>query len=301
MRSTSTPHSSRRGLKPSPATLQRIGKRLDSRFIAVGGFGIALLAWVLDAYIDTAFFDTDATYLDSLLQPEGHEIWMRSFVASLLILLGFIAAMLLKAHESAEEEHQYHQALLEKFARDLEQKNQDLEREIKRRHEIEQRLAEMATTDPLTGVANRRKFDESLQEDIRHEARYKCGLSLVLLDIDHFKRINDKFGHDVGDRVLKRLAALIQQQVREADRFFRIGGEEFALLSCTDNGEALVEAAERLRQVAQDHDFGIGQNVTISLGASRFLPGDNCGSLFKRTDEALYEAKRAGRNRVVLL
>ncbi|MBI5937372.1 MAG: GGDEF domain-containing protein [Betaproteobacteria bacterium] len=280
---------------------KRFSRFLDSRIVALGGFGIAFGAWIFDAYIDTAFFETDLAFIDSLLNPEGHEVWMRGFVAFLLIVLGFIAAALLKTHETAEELHDYNQALLERFARDLEHKNLALEHEIERRKEMERRLAEMATTDPLTGIYNRRKFDESLQDDIKHESRYKRGLSLIVLDIDHFKRINDQFGHDVGDRVLKRLAALVQQHAREADRFFRIGGEEFALLSCTDDGEALVDAAERLREVVQEHDFGIGQQVTISLGASRFLPGDNCGSLFKRTDEALYEAKGRGRNRVVLL
>jgi len=277
------------------------GRFLDSRLVALGGLGIAACAWALDALIDTTFFDPDTPFFESLLHPSLYDTWMRSFIAFLLIALGFIAAALLKSHETAEQEHQYNQALLEQFARDLEHKNLALEHEIERRKETEQRLAELATTDPLTGIYNRRKFDESLQEDVRRETRYKRGLSLIILDIDHFKRINDKYGHDIGDRVLKTLSNLIRGAVREADRFFRIGGEEFALLTCTDNGEALADAAERLRALVQAHDFGLDQPVTVSLGAGRFLPGDNCSSLFKRTDEALYEAKGAGRNRVMLL
>ena len=100
--------------------LKRFSRFLDSRIVALGGFGIAFGAWVFDAYIDTAFFETDQAFIDSLLNPEGHEIWMRGFVAVLLIVLGFIAAALLKTHETAEELHEYNQALLERFARDLE-------------------------------------------------------------------------------------------------------------------------------------------------------------------------------------
>lgn len=281
--------------------IKRLGRRLDSRIIAAGGFAIALAAWGFDAYIDTVFFDTDTPYLESLLHPEGHEIWMRSFVSFLLVVLGFIAATLIKLHESAEEELAYNKALLEKFTKSLEAQNAALQHEIERRKEVEQRLAEMATTDPLTGIYNRRKFDEALHEEIKREARYKRGLALIILDIDRFKRINDKHGHDIGDQVLKTLTSLICNEAREADSFFRIGGEEFALLTYAENTEGLTDAAERLRAAVQAHDFGIGQPVTISLGASRFLPGDNTGSLFKRTDEALYEAKGTGRNRVVLL
>ena len=274
---------------------------LDSRLVALGGFGIAAGAWALDALIDTTFFDPDTSFFESLLHPSLYDTWMRSFIAFLLIVLGFIAAALLKSHETAEQEHRYNQALLEQFARDLEHKNLALQHEIERRKETEQRLAELATTDPLTGIYNRRKFDESLQEDIKRETRYKRGLSLIILDIDHFKQINDQLGHDIGDTVLKHLAAALRKHAREADRFFRIGGEEFALLTCTDRNEGLADTAERLRNVVQAHDFAIGRTVTISLGASRFLPGDNCNSLFKRTDEALYEAKGTGRNRVVVL
>ena len=281
--------------------IKRLGRRLDSRIIAAGGFAIALTAWSFDAFIDTVFFETGMPYLESLLHPKGHEIWMRSFVSFLLIVLGFIAATLIKLHESAEEELAYNKTLLEKFTKSLEMQNTALQHEIERRKEVEQRLAELATTDPLTGIYNRRKFDEALHEEIKREARYKRGLALIILDIDHFKRINDKHGHDIGDRVLKTLAEVIHDQAREADSFFRIGSEEFALLTFSPNGNDLTEAAERLRTAVQAHDFDIGQPVTVSLGATRFLPGDNTGSLFKRTDEALYEAKGTGRNRVVLL
>ncbi len=269
--------------------LKRIGRTLHSRAVAFGGVGLIPIAWMIDAAVDVLFFELNGSYWDALFHPDGHEIWMRGFIAFLLIVLGLIAAALLKSHETAEQQHALNQALLEKSANDLGDKNLALKREIERRKAVEQRLAELATTDPLTGIYNRRKFDETLQDEVKRESRYKRGLALIILDIDHFKRINDDFGHAIGERA------------READRFFRIGGEEFALLTGTASNEELTDAAERLRQAVEAHDFGLEQKVTISLGASHFLPGDNCASLFKRTDEGLYQAKGEGRNRVVLL
>jgi diguanylate cyclase (GGDEF)-like protein len=282
-------------------TFQRLSRKLDSRIVLLGGVAMAVAAWFIDAAVDSTFFEHDTGFWQSLLQPDGHEIWMRGFLSIALILLGAIAALLLKLHESAEQELGYNRALLEKFAKDLEVQNAALLREIGQRKEAELKLSKLATTDPLTGIYNRRKFDETLQDEIKREARYKRGLALIIIDIDRFKKINDNHGHDVGDQVLIRLADLIKRHAREADSFFRIGGEEFALISYTHNSEDLHDTAERLRVLVEGFDFEIGQRVTVSLGASRFLPGDNFGSLYKRTDEALYQAKGAGRNRVVLL
>jgi len=281
--------------------LKPLIRRLDSRVILLGGFAMAIAAWFIDAAVDTVFFQVEQSYWQALFNPAGHEIWMRCFISATLVLLGVSAAYLLRLHERAEQDLNYHRALLEKFASDLEQQNATLMREIEQRKQVEHQLAQLATTDSLTGIYNRRKFDEALQDEIKREARYKRGLALTILDIDHFKKINDKFGHDTGDQVLIQLARLIKSHAREADSFFRIGGEEFALISYTHNREDLRDTAERLRQVVAAHDFGLGQKVTISLGASRYLPGDNYSSLYKRTDEALYQAKGAGRNRVVLL
>lgn len=296
------PHSSHRAASHRFLhALRRLGRKLPSRVIALSGLAIAIAAWCLDAAIDIVFFTPDTPYLDSLLYPDAHEAWMRCFISFLLLALSFIAAALIKQHESAEAELTYNKSLLERFTRDLEEQNTALQHEIERRKAVEQRLAELATTDPLTGVCNRRKFDETLQEELKRETRYKRGLALIILDIDYFKEINDQHGHAIGDRVLKALADLIRDEAREADSFFRIGGEEFALLTYTASTEELADAAERLRILVQAYDFDVGHPLTISLGASRFLPGDNTGSLFKRTDEALYQAKGAGRNRVALL
>lgn len=274
--------------------------KFDSRIVAIGGLLMAVASWFFDAAIDVTFFETDDTYWQSVLQPTGHEIWMRIFVSSMLIGLGLLTAFLLNLHEEAEQQQAYSKAQLEKLAIDLEAKNTKLQREIDLRKQVEQRLAALATTDALTGIANRRKFDEMLEDELKREERYPRGLSLIIIDIDFFKQVNDNLGHDVGDKVLVGLAKLIRTNAREADSFFRIGGEEFALLTFDTSVDKLHGAAERLRKIVEAHNFGIERPVTISLGASQYKTGDDYTHLFKRADDALYEAKRTGRNRAVL-
>jgi diguanylate cyclase (GGDEF)-like protein len=121
-----------------------------------------------------------------------------------------------------------------------------------------------------------------------------------MLDIDHFKEVNDHFGHAVGDGVLKDLARLVESTKREADSFFRVGGEEFCLITFSANGSSLETMADKLRQAIAQHPFPKAGRLTISIGVARFKPEDTYDSLFKRADNALYQAKQTGRNKVVL-
>lgn len=283
------------------SSLRRLLLKFDSRIIVIGGFLLAIVSWFFDAAVDVIFFATDDSYWQSALQPNGHEIWMRLFVSFMLIVLSLLAAALLKLHGTNEEEMTYKRVMMEKFTADLERQNIQLQKEIDLRKQAQQRLAEIAVSDPLTGIFNRRKFDEMMDVEIRRETRYPRGLSLIIFDIDFFKRINDEFGHAVGDRVLRQLVMLIAKNTRDADNFFRIGGEEFALLTYAENREELTDAAERFRLLAHGHDFELDRPVNISLGATTFIEGDTADSLFKRADDALYEAKGSGRNKVVLL
>ena len=161
----------------------------------------------------------------------------------------------------------------------------------------------LATTDGLTALSNRRHFEELARAEWARFQRYGRPLSLLLLDIDNFKSINDRFGHDAGDLVLKAVAFICKTTKRQIDVAARIGGEEFVLLLPeTDEADAEI-AAERLRKAIQIHTRTLpGENleVTISIGvagASQAMSGFEV--LLKRADEALYEAKRTGRNRVV--
>jgi two-component system cell cycle response regulator len=162
----------------------------------------------------------------------------------------------------------------------------------------------LMTVDGLTQVYNRRYFHEALERELQRSRRYGHHFTLVLLDIDHFKQINDRYGHQAGDTVLRKLGALVQHKVRANDVVARIGGEEFALIlpeSTPAGGRAL---AEKLRRAVEQETFRHEHEVvpvTISLGLAEFQPamaGDNADLLVKRADQQLYAAKNAGRNRV---
>jgi len=163
---------------------------------------------------------------------------------------------------------------------------------------INKLLEKQAKTDALTGIYNRMKFDEILAKEIQRTKRNKFPLSLIMCDIDHFKQINDRYGHQSGDRVLKRLTRLITGNIRSIDFFARWGGEEFVILSPgTETGGAAV-LAEKIRRKVEVYNFEEPENLTLSFGVASFKPGDSAGKLINRADEAMYRAKKNGRNQV---
>jgi diguanylate cyclase (GGDEF)-like protein len=160
-----------------------------------------------------------------------------------------------------------------------------------------------ALRDPLTDTGNRIAMDQTLQREIEMSRRHLQPLSLLMLDIDHFKNINDSHGHSAGDDVLKAVAASIKGQLRNVDMVFRFGGEEFLILLSNTGREAAAMVGERLRFAAQAKDFmadGKLIELTVSLGCSTLLPGESVESLVRRADSALYVAKREGRNRLAM-
>lgn len=164
------------------------------------------------------------------------------------------------------------------------------------RHQLEA----IAVNDPLTGAYNRRGLDAEMSLAIAASARSGASLGLAVLDLDHFKRINDDFGHDAGDTVLVQFAELVRRSTRSSDRFFRLGGEEFALLLPGADVAALNHIAEKLRQ-AVEQEIRIGDRaVTVSIGATPLLRGESSVAFLGRADAAMYRAKRAGRNRVIV-
>ncbi|CAM2063734.1 Diguanylate cyclase [Sulfidibacter corallicola] len=173
---------------------------------------------------------------------------------------------------------------------------------IERVEDREARLRKLATTDGLTGVLNRRTFYEKAREEVERATRLKHPLSLIVMDIDHFKRINDRFGHDAGDRAIVEVANRCSSQIRKIDRFGRIGGEEFAaVLVETELADAII-CAERMRKAVAGEELDLGETsieLTVSLGVTRWSPEDAIETTFKRADAALYKAKESGRNKVV--
>lgn len=183
----------------------------------------------------------------------------------------------------------------------------ELEQKVRDRTEaLEQANAELerrATTDPLTGVHNRRRLQDKLDELMRIRQRTGRTFALMVADVDHFKRINDSFGHDAGDRVLQAFAQVLMKQTRATDFVARFGGEEFVVvLPETSELDAACTAAEKIRAAVEATQFTIPKAVTLSIGVTVCDPQDeDPDTVLKRADRALYEAKAAGRNRVVAL
>jgi len=159
----------------------------------------------------------------------------------------------------------------------------------------------LATTDPLTGIANRNKLNMILEKSIHLSQRYKLPLSAIFFDIDHFKEINDKHGHDSGDTVLTSIAHIISKQIRTSDIFARWGGEKFIIVLPETEHDKAHMLAERFRKIIEDYKFLPNTDVTCSFGVTQLHADDNETSLLKRVDNALYSAKEHGRNRVVEL
>lgn len=167
-----------------------------------------------------------------------------------------------------------------------------------------QTAIQTAMRDPLTGTGNRAAMDNALHRELHLARRHQQDLSLLILDIDHFKKINDNWGHCCGDTVIKAVADAIQVAIRESDMLFRYGGEEFVLvLTNTDSAGARV-IAERIRSAIEHLVICYNQQplqVTVSGGVSTLNGDENIRNLFERADKALYEAKHRGRNRIETL
>jgi diguanylate cyclase (GGDEF)-like protein len=170
-------------------------------------------------------------------------------------------------------------------------------------HQAAAEIWELATTDSLTGIMNRRQFMSLAEQEFRRTRRYHHLFSLLILDIDHFKRINDSYGHMFGDQVIKAVVQEVAHILRKTDYLGRFGGEEFViLLSESDSGQALLVAQRILEGVAAT-TFHIREetvSVTVSIGVTTYQTEDeSLDALLERADEALYQAKRQGRNRAI--
>lgn len=187
---------------------------------------------------------------------------------------------------------------LASLEKDIQRVMLSLSGEMTYREEVEKQLLKLATQDRLTGVFNRHKWEEEIAKQVNLAKRgYQFGL--IILDIDHFKRVNDQHGHDAGDQLLKRITATISERLRKTDMLFRIGGEEFAIILPMLDKSALEAVAESLQSLIESKRYEDLPPVTVSLGVTTFREFDDEISLFKRADSALYDAKRLGRNQVV--
>jgi diguanylate cyclase (GGDEF)-like protein/PAS domain S-box-containing protein len=177
--------------------------------------------------------------------------------------------------------------------------------DITAQKELEERLRELATRDALTGVYNRRYLEEvTAQEHSRVERGTSAPFALLVVDADHFKEVNDKYGHPTGDDVLAALAQACAGALRRGDVFARIGGEEFAAMLPETDASAAGEVGERLRRAVEalevSTDHGVFLRPTVSIGGAVAKPEESVGSVLDRADKAMYTAKDRGRNKVVI-
>lgn len=170
--------------------------------------------------------------------------------------------------------------------------------DVTRYKKIEEELRHLSVTDALTNAYNRRYFTQKLEEEIERTKRTDRKFSLIMLDIDRFKSINDRFGHNAGDLVLKSIAKLIKNRIRKIDTLARWGGEEFVILLPDTTVKNAACLAEELREnLSCMYIPGVG-HATASFGVAGYCPGDSVDTLVNKADNMMYEAKVAGRNRV---
>ena len=168
--------------------------------------------------------------------------------------------------------------------------------DISKRKKLEAELQALAMTDVLTGIYNRRYFTQLLEKEMKRSQRYQTSFSLVMFDIDHFKQVNDTYGHDVGDLVLKEVVSLIKTRIRKTDFFARWGGEEFIILLLNTSYEQAAILAESMRELLQNTSLPQVGRVTASFGVSSYQANESIDALLKRVDDLVYQAKRNGRN-----
>lgn len=275
--------------------------RTSSWIALLIGVVTAVLFVALDLFVECMLLPEPQQCMDLLYHPTPARLWTRLLGVGIILLVGLLSLILLRRHENTEARLAHSSFLLEELAVELKQKNAALSREIALRKVMEKELETLAVTDQLTGIYNRRKFDEILHMHIRQETRYPKGLALLILDLDHFKTVNDHFGHHVGDDVLREFVNLVASAKRQADDLFRVGGEEFCLITFSNNGGSLQTTADKICEAVANHTFPVAGHITVSIGVTRFVPEDSYDSLFKRADDALYLAKKRGRNQVVIL
>lgn len=172
--------------------------------------------------------------------------------------------------------------------------------DVTKMKEMEEQLKLLSQTDQLTQIFNRVRFHDAMIHEINRVMRYETDLSIIMFDIDHFKRINDTYGHDIGDEILVAISNLVKNYVRETDIFARWGGEEFMILLPHTSLQNSSKLAERIRAVMEKNNFKTVGTVTSSFGVTNFVRNENSEIFIKRVDRALYKAKQKGRNRVIV-
>jgi diguanylate cyclase (GGDEF)-like protein len=178
--------------------------------------------------------------------------------------------------------------------------NAQLRTEAAERQRLAEELKRMATTDELTGLSNRRHYLELSSQEFKRARRHNTPLTVCILDVDYFKQVNDNFGHAVGDTALRAIAGACRESLREMDILGRFGGEEFTITLPETDAHTAQEVAERLRTRIEELSLDVADlRLSVTIGLAERVDEEHIEQLLTRADLALYEGKRAGRNRVV--
>ena len=258
----------------------------------IAGLVFGLFIWVVDAVIDVYILGEEQGLIENLFMPdESTELWMRSLVVIAFVAMGFFARKILLKHIALDK-------MLFSYQKHLEQSVSERTQELL---EKTRELEVLASTDALTGLYNRRKFTEVLDQELSRYQRYKQKFCLINIDIDYFKSINDKYGHDVGDIVIKEFAEALKSNIRKSDSAGRWGGEEFLLLIIESDLQHALKVAEKIKQAIGSVTFDDVGKVTVSIGVSEVKEEDSHEDIVRRSDQALYKAKDNGRDRIEII
>lgn len=220
-----------------------------------------------------------------------------SFLAHLIIALiaANVIGLTYTHRQHINKRRIFHDLMAERETR------KQLQEEMAQRKHLEEQLWHMAQTDALTGLSNRRHFMEQAEAEINRCRRYAHPLSLLMIDLDHFKKLNDTLGHSAGDAALQKISTLYLKSLRNSDIPGRIGGEEFAILTPEQDRESALRTAERIRQSVEENFANAPFPLTVSIGVAEFQFGEQTlSSLLMQADSAMYAAKQNGRNQVVV-
>lgn len=207
--------------------------------------------------------------------------------------------LLVVCERDVDKDRRVQQELLE-LTDEYAQKERELARAHRQLAEYAERLKELSLTDALTGLPNRRHFDAIMRHNLELAVRDDQPLSVLMIDLDHFKWVNDTYGHQHGDAVLRAVADSLSDWARDADLVARWGGEEFVVLAPSTDGESATTLGERLRRAVEAICLDDGPGATITVGVAARRGNESADALLGRADRALYQGKASGRNRVVL-
>jgi diguanylate cyclase (GGDEF)-like protein len=277
-------------------------REIGERLIEVEGHMINSLSFAKDAHqVSSSFTDTLEGQLVEFKQTIDISRDLSELKTAVASRLSSIKTVLENKRQDDSVRLQQADQQMQQLQQNLTEMKGEIQTAWQRAKSLERELL----IDPLTGIYNRRAYDRRIMEETERYQRYQRAFSMLIFDVDHFKRVNDLYGHSVGDMCLKEIVHRIKPVLRKSDFMARYGGEEFAVIVPETRSAGALDVAEKLRQTVEATKFIYKTNsvaITVSVGVTEIVPADKTPEdIFTRADRALYNAKQGGRNRVSVL